>query len=138
MKQARILFFIIGPVPTAEDVAKAGEIGAQVIFRNASAVGEYDKPEDCDGVEGAVPEAYKKFPSAAEGIAKKKREYAEAVKKAGEKLPPKRSQPQQPQQSLSTSVSTSEGGQSSLSTSVSSSVSTAASGKQAWGSQPKQ
>lgn len=59
MKQARILFFVNGPAPTAEDFAAADQIAGNVVFRNAQAV--TDDPQSlemCDGVAGCVPALY--------------------------------------------------------------------------------
>lgn len=56
-----ILYFIAGPVPTAEEAAHAETFGPNVRYRNASVVPEELSPgsiEKCDGVAGSVPKAY--------------------------------------------------------------------------------
>lgn len=55
-KKSRILFFILGPVPTAAQIEHAEKIGA--VFRNAASCGETDTAETCDAVCGAVPPHY--------------------------------------------------------------------------------
>ena len=65
-KQPRILFFIKGAVPTVAEMEAAENCGNNVSFRNASLVPKVCNPEKCDGVEGVVPEAYKKLPLAGE------------------------------------------------------------------------
>lgn len=63
MSIPKILYFISGPAPKAEDVEKASQIKAKVVFRNALAVHPESALEDCDGVMGDVPESYStKFP----------------------------------------------------------------------------
>lgn len=69
MKPARILFFIVGAMPTADDYEAAEAIGANVSFRNASAVPPDGALEECDGVAGAVPARYAEaFKPAAEAV----------------------------------------------------------------------
>ena len=53
----KILYFINGPVPTDEERKEAEALDA--VFRNANAAGDNDFLENCDGVAGAVPDAYK-------------------------------------------------------------------------------
>ena len=53
MKRKKILFYIDGPWPTDAQKEKALEFGAA--FRN---VRYFDKPEECDGVMGDVPDGY--------------------------------------------------------------------------------
>lgn len=53
MQQKKILYYVDSPWPTASQIAEAAEVGAS--FRN---VGYFDKPEECDGVMGAVPNGY--------------------------------------------------------------------------------
>lgn len=74
MKQPKILFFIDGPVPTDAERLEAFDLQAQVAFRNAQHVTRVD--EECDGVAGAVPEAYADFPDAEEALAAYKAELA--------------------------------------------------------------
>lgn len=90
MKQfvARILFFIAGPVPTAEEYEAAARINGNVSFRNASVIGPGDRTEECDGVAGTVPDVYKKFPSADEATAAKVKAREIALKATGDKLAP--------------------------------------------------
>lgn len=70
LKRAKILFFIDGPAPSNEDFAKAGEMAATVVFRNARAVpSEPHSLEMCDGVAGKVPAIYAdKYPDAEKAI----------------------------------------------------------------------
>lgn len=92
MKPVRILFFIAGVVPTAEEQQAAAELnGAQVVFRNASAVpAEKHSLEICDGVAGEVPDLYAEaFPDAAEAIKKRKEELKALASKVGDSAAPK-------------------------------------------------
>ena len=62
MKKTRILFFLAGPVATADETAKAAALVSQtqnVVYRNASAVGEGDAVEIADGYAGKVPAIYR-------------------------------------------------------------------------------
>jgi hypothetical protein len=102
MKQARILFFVLGVAPTAEDFEAAAKLQADVVFRNARAVPSEGSLEACDGVAGEVPERYaEKYPPAEEAIKKYKEALKAMHKKAGDAKPPKEPeapqlQPQQP------------------------------------------
>lgn len=64
-----ILYFIAGVRPTKEDILKSTKLRGKVSYRNASAVGSEEACEPCDGVSGAVPDTYKKHPSAEQAIA---------------------------------------------------------------------
>lgn len=68
MKAPKILFFVDGMVPTAEDMIEAADITGQVCFRNVRAVPAEGSLEDCDGVAGQVPAMYAALPTAAEAI----------------------------------------------------------------------
>lgn len=69
MKLARILYFISGPLASAEDQAEALEIKGNVSFRNALVVPDDGQLEVCDGVAGEVPERYAaKYPTAEEAV----------------------------------------------------------------------
>lgn len=58
MQRKKILYFINGPFPSDDQMAKAEQIGA--VFRNARNVKPDDKPEKCDAVCGKViPKQYK-------------------------------------------------------------------------------
>lgn len=62
MKMPKILFFIAGMAPTAEETETALEIGA-VAFRNRSLISDSDNPEKADAVAGEViPAPYKDYP----------------------------------------------------------------------------
>lgn len=65
-----ILFFINGPILSEEDKAYIEALEVPVKYRNARFVVEFEKPEDADGVAGAVPHAYANYPTAEEAIAK--------------------------------------------------------------------
>jgi hypothetical protein len=65
---AKILYFIKGSNPTAEERAAAEALGTKM-FRNASARTSFI--EACDGVAGAVPEAYAKIKRADKPVAAK-------------------------------------------------------------------
>lgn len=54
----KILFFIAGTTPTAQQVSEANEFGPGVAFRNATLVPPDSPIEQCDGVAGEVPENY--------------------------------------------------------------------------------
>ncbi len=57
----KVLYFIKGSSPTKEEIENALKCGTQM-FRNAHAVTSFDFIEPCDGVAGAVPDRYKRFP----------------------------------------------------------------------------
>lgn len=90
MKQARILFFVDGPAPTADDFAEAAQIAGNVVFRNARAVSDDPQSlEICDGVAGCVPTLYaEKFPTAEEAVDKVAGELAELSKRTGDSPAP--------------------------------------------------
>lgn len=69
-RQPKILFFIGQTMPTNEDYAQALNCGNNVVFRNASVVDNTCNPENCDGVAGAVPKSYKRFPTAEKALGK--------------------------------------------------------------------
>lgn len=61
-KKSKVLFFIVGPVPTEADKAAAAAIEnktIRVMFRNASAIGDGDAVESCDGLAGKIPALYR-------------------------------------------------------------------------------
>lgn len=82
-KQAKILFFINGPIPSEKDLDEVEKIGgAQVVFRNAAHIPSEGALEQCDGVAGDVPERYKEaYPDAKTAVAKVKK--ANSREKAG-------------------------------------------------------
>lgn len=57
----KILYFINGGTPSEEDRQAALRVGT-LMFRNALSTGSFDFVEECDGVAGAVPPGYEKFP----------------------------------------------------------------------------
>lgn len=62
VKMPRILYFIDGPAPNAANQLEANGYrgkGATVAFRNTRHLDTEATPEPCDGVMGAVPDAYK-------------------------------------------------------------------------------
>lgn len=61
MAKARILFFIAGMVPTAEEIAEAEKIGL-CVYRNGACYDSATSTEVCDYVAGAVPAIYDSFP----------------------------------------------------------------------------
>ncbi len=90
-KWPRILFFILGALPTAEEVGEAEALGFNVVFRNALLVPAEGALEACDGVAGEVPERYAAaFPSAEEVLEEFKAgssfEKTEKVEKKAEKV----------------------------------------------------
>lgn len=93
MKPAKILYFVDGPAPTAEDFAAAAELKATVVFRNARAVpSEAHSLEICDGVAGKVPTIYaEKYPTADEAISAKAAELKALTSKVGDSPAPKAS-----------------------------------------------
>lgn len=57
-KSERVIYFIQGSIPSAEEAALAAQLGNNVVFRNAQFATE-SCPEDCDAVAGTViPAAY--------------------------------------------------------------------------------
>ena len=55
----RILYFILGAMPTLKQYDEGEKLGA--VFRNANHCGDGVNPEKCDQVIGAVPDSYKKL-----------------------------------------------------------------------------
>lgn len=66
----KILHFIDGPVPTADDNQMLQSHGPGVVFRNAVHVPKKGEGaiEPCDGVSGKVPDTYKHLPSGDDAI----------------------------------------------------------------------
>lgn len=87
MKKAKIIYFVKGFAPKADDFEKASKMNAEVIFRNALI--STDSVEDCDGVAGEVPQAYKDKPSAEDAI-KKVQKALEKEKSKDEVAPEKK------------------------------------------------
>lgn len=90
-KPAKILYFIEGAAPTAEDFEAAQAIGGNVVFRNALAVpNEPHSLEICDGVAGVVPPIYAEaFPDADEAVAQRAEELKALSSKTGDEPAPK-------------------------------------------------
>lgn len=63
-KNPRIIYFIKGALASAKEEQDAARYGNNVVFRNASLVGEGESPEKCDGVAGAIPASYAELPKA--------------------------------------------------------------------------
>lgn len=100
MRPDKILYFIEGPLPTSEDYAKALELRANVMFRNAQAVpvDSSSALEECDGVAGEVPPSYAaKYPPAEAAIAKTKAQLKALQQKAGERAPKPGTLPTRPE-----------------------------------------
>lgn len=91
MKLAKILYFVEGPAPTAEQLTEALEMNATVMFRNALAVpAEQHSLEICDGVAGIVPPLYAAaFHSAEDAIASKASELKALSDKVGDEAAPR-------------------------------------------------
>lgn len=89
-KLAKVLYFVSGPVPSAEQYQEAQALKANVVFRNAQAVpAERHALETCDGVAGEVPEQYADaFDTAKVAISKKDRYFKELAAKVGDEAPP--------------------------------------------------
>jgi hypothetical protein len=77
MTYPKIIIFIAGSMPTAAHSAMAMGFGPGAVFRNAEYIQEGDTPEECDGVAGDVPAAYKDVKTAEAAIA----EFNEKAKK---------------------------------------------------------
>lgn len=92
MKPLKILFFVNGPAPSADDYAKAASISANVCFRNARCVAaDATGLEDCDGVTGAVPPVYSaKFPTAEDALEARSAKIAALAEKVGDEAAPKK------------------------------------------------
>lgn len=61
-KPKKIIYFIADGVPTEAEIEAARAYGFGVVFRNAAAIPADVSPgqiEECDGVAGLVPAAYK-------------------------------------------------------------------------------
>jgi hypothetical protein len=67
-KDPRILFFLAGAVPTADEMEEIWELGNNVAHRNGSIHSGGSAPEQCDGVAGCVPKEYRKFPDGAKAL----------------------------------------------------------------------
>lgn len=66
-RASKVLYFVRGAMPSAEDYVAARAIGPGVVFRNALKIVGGAPMENCDAVAGAVPEDYANtFPSAEE------------------------------------------------------------------------
>lgn len=89
MKPAKILYFVDGVSPTAEDFETASKLQAQVMFRNARAVPAEGTLEDCDGVAGHIPAPYAEKPTAEEAIKANSEKLAALAKKVGDAPAPK-------------------------------------------------
>lgn len=64
-RASKVLFFILGSMPTKEDYEAAQAIGPGCVFRNAKKLVFGAPLENCDAVAGAVPDDYAAtFPSA--------------------------------------------------------------------------
>jgi Tfp pilus assembly protein FimV len=81
LKEPKIICFHKGSVPSIEALELADKYGSGVVFRNASFVGSNDKPEECAGVCGEVPEVYKNCKSADDAV-KEHKANVEAARKA--------------------------------------------------------
>lgn len=65
LKAPKILYFLEGPVPKAnEEVVAYAKYGPSVYFRNGALADSDATVEPCDGVAGTVPQAYAHFPAA--------------------------------------------------------------------------
>jgi hypothetical protein len=86
MKPLKILFFVDGMHPSADEVVQAEMTTGQVCFRNARAVPAEGALEACDGVMGSVvPKRYAEaYPSAAEALAKRKTQLDALAATAGD------------------------------------------------------
>jgi len=69
MSKAKIIYFINGSVPSADDLANAEKIQGVVVFRNVKFILPEDAAEPCDGVAGAVPKQYLGVASAESAVA---------------------------------------------------------------------
>lgn len=91
MKALKLLFFVNGPAPTAEQIVEAEALSGNVAFRNALAVpAENHALEDCDGVAGEVPAIYSaKYPTAEDAIEARAAKIAALSAKVGDEPAPK-------------------------------------------------
>lgn len=92
MKPLKILFFVNGPAPSAENYAEAATISANVCFRNARCVpADATGLEECDGVTGAVPPVYAaKFPTAEDALEARAEKIKALAEKVGDEAAPKK------------------------------------------------
>lgn len=93
-KLAKVLYFVNGPAPTAEDFETAYNLRANVVFRNATAVSDSESLEICHGVTGSVPKIYNHLPNAEEAIEAFEKGIAAKVK--GDDAPPEASKEKKP------------------------------------------
>jgi hypothetical protein len=85
MKVLKILFFVRGAAPTAEQHAEAAALNGNVCFRNALAISSHAALEDCDGVAGETPSFYSaKFPDAVDAIEARNKKIAALSAKVGD------------------------------------------------------
>lgn len=85
MSKLKIIYFIDGFAPTADEELEAQSFGVKTVFRNAQYVTCAD--EACDGVAGSViPDAYKDYPRADEIVADQQAAAAEAKKRLAERV----------------------------------------------------
>lgn len=90
IKALKILFFVNGPAPTAEQIVEAEALPTNVSFRNALAVpAENHALEECDGVAGEVPAIYAaRFPDAQSAIEARAAKIAALSAKVGDEKAP--------------------------------------------------
>lgn len=94
MKPAKILYFVDGVAPSADDMIAAAAINGQVCFRNARAIVSEGALEECDGVAGKVPPTYAKLPTAEQAVEKRAKAIAAKAAKVGDSPAPVPSAPQ--------------------------------------------
>lgn len=88
MKPAKILYFVDGVAPSADDMIAAAAINGQVCFRNARAIVSEGALEECDGVAGKVPPTYAKLPTAEQAVEKRAKAIAAKAAKVGDSPAP--------------------------------------------------
>ena len=88
MKLPKVLYFVDGVAPTADDIKDASAIAAHVVYRNARAVASEGALEDCDGVAGKVPPQYAKLPSAQLAVQRHATKIAAIASKVGDSPAP--------------------------------------------------
>lgn len=88
MKPVKVLYFVDGIAPTADQIVEANSLAAHVCFRNARAIPAEGALEECDGVTGVVPQRYAdKYPSAEKAIEARAEALAKLAAKAGDESP---------------------------------------------------
>lgn len=68
MKPPKIIYFLLGALPTESELEEVAQLGVKVAYRNVQYIDVDHFPEECDGVAGLVPSNYSDKPSAVDAL----------------------------------------------------------------------